>query len=68
MPTRSPRLAKPLPAKILAALDAQTVQVPGTAEFGRVIAGVAGQLRDVLLERAKLGEDLQARLEAHPEM
>jgi hypothetical protein len=49
-------------------LDAQTVQVPGTAEFGRVIAGVAGQLRDILLERAKLGEDLQARLEAHPEM
>jgi len=66
MRTRSPRLAKTLPAKILAALDAQTVHVPGTAEFGRVIAGTAAQLRDILLERAKLGADLEARLEAHP--
>jgi len=62
----SPRLAKTLPEKILAALDGQTVTVPGTAEFGRVIAGVARQLRDVHLERAELAEDLEARLEAHP--
>lgn len=66
MRARSPRLAKTLPAKILATLDAQTVHVPGTAEFGRVIAGTAAQLRDILLERAKLGADLEARLEAHP--
>lgn len=66
MRPRSPRLAKSLPAKILAALDAQTVTVPGTTEFGRVIAGVAAQLRDVHLERANLATDLEARLEAHP--
>ena len=52
MQPRSPRLARTLPAKILAALDAQTVVVPGTAAFGRVIAGVAAQLRDVRTERA----------------
>jgi hypothetical protein len=45
MRPRSPRLAKTMPTKILAALDAQTVVVPGTAAFGRVIAGVATQLR-----------------------
>ena len=63
---RSPRLAKTLPAKILTALDAQTVVIPGTAAFGRVITGVAAALRDVHLERASLAEDLEARLEAHP--
>jgi transposase len=66
MRPRSPRLAKSLPAKITAALDAQTLVVPGTPDFGRVIAGVATQLCDVHTERAKLAADLEARLEAHP--
>ncbi len=66
MRPRSPRLAKTLPAKILAALDAQTVVVPGTPAFGRVIAGVAAQLRDVRAERDTLAAELEARLEAHP--
>jgi hypothetical protein len=39
MRPRSPRLAKTLPPQILAALDTQTVVVPGTGAFGRVIAG-----------------------------
>ncbi len=66
MRSRSPRLARTLPAQILTALDAQTVIVPGTSEFGRVITGVAAQLRDVHTERAALAADLEARLEAHP--
>jgi transposase len=66
MRPRSPRLCRTLPAKILTALDAQTVVVPGTLAFGRVIAGVAAQLRDVHLERADLATSLEARLEAHP--
>ena len=66
MRARSPRLAKTLPAKIMLALDAQNVTVPGTSEFGRVIAGVAAQLRQVHTERAALATDLEARLEAHP--
>jgi transposase len=66
MQPRSPRLAKTMPTKILAALDAQTVIVPGTAAFGRVIAGVAAQLRDVRTERDTLAAELEDRLEAHP--
>ena len=66
MRPRSPRLCRTLPAKILTALDTQTVLVPGTAAFGRVIAGVAAGLRDVHLERADLAADLETRLEAHP--
>ena len=66
MRPRSPRLCRTLPAKILTVLDTQTVVVPGTAAFGRVIAGVAAQLRDVHLERATLAADLEALLEAHP--
>jgi len=66
MRARSPRLAKTLPAKIMLALNAQSVQIPGTTEFGRVIRGVAVQLREVRAERATLAADLEARLEAHP--
>lgn len=66
MRPRSPRLAKTLPATILTALDTQTVTVPGTVEFGRVITGVAAQLTAVHAERAALSEDLERRLEAHP--
>jgi transposase len=66
MQDRSPRLAKTLPGQILTALDTQTVTVPGTVEFGRVIAGVAAQLASVRTERANLADDLEKRLEAHP--
>ena len=40
--------------------------MPGTSDFGRVIAGVAAQLRDVHAERADLASDLETRLQAHP--
>jgi transposase len=66
MATRSPRLAKTLPATIIAALDAQTVVVPGTPEFGRVISGVATQLRQVRTERTALAVDVEERLATHP--
>jgi hypothetical protein len=66
MRPRSPRLAKTLPAQILAALDTQTVVVPGTVAFGRVIVGVATLLREVRVERDTLAAGLEARLEAHP--
>ena len=66
MRARSPRLAKTLPATILAALVTQTVVVPGTTAFGRVIAGVAAQLREVRIERDTLAAELEDLLEAHP--
>ena len=62
----SPRLAKTLPGKILATLNTQTVVVPGTAAFGRVISGVAAQLRAVHTERTTLAGELEHMLEAHP--
>ncbi len=66
MRARSPRLARTLPAQILTSLDAQSLTVPGTAAFARVITGVAGQLRQVHTERDQLADELEARLEAHP--
>lgn len=64
---RSRRLAAgPLPAQIVAALDEQTVTVPGTDAFGRVVAGLARQLRELRHERDALAEALEQRLEAHP--
>jgi transposase len=66
MRTGSPRLANTLPARITTALHQQSVVVPGTADFGRVIAGVARQLRDVHRERADLAADLETRLADHP--
>jgi len=62
----SPRLARTLPAKILVTLNTQTLVVPGTTAFGRVIAGVAVQLRDLHHERHALARDLEGLLEAHP--
>ena len=66
MAGRSPRLARTLPAQILTALDAQTVTVPGTIEFGRVIAGLATRLAAARNDREALRADLETRLAAHP--
>jgi transposase len=66
MRTRSPHMARTLPEPIIAALDTQTVVIPGTGAFARVIAGVAAQLRDVRIERDALATDLEKRLAAHP--
>ncbi len=66
MRPRSPRLAKTLPAQMTAALAEQTVSVPGTTDFGRVITGTARQVADIHTERADLAADLENRLEAHP--
>lgn len=62
----SPRLAMTLPGKIMAALDAQSVTIPGTGAFSRVIAGTATRLRQILAERARLETELEALLAAHP--
>jgi len=55
-----------LPEQILSALDQQTVLIPGTDTFGRVIAGLARQLLNARNERDSIAEQLTARLEAHP--
>ena len=40
----SPRLARTLPARIVTALADQSVTIPATAQYGRVIRGLADQL------------------------
>jgi transposase len=62
----SPRLAMTLPSRIMTALEEQTVTIPGTAAFSRVIAGTAARLRQLLVERDRLEAELAALLEAHP--
>jgi transposase len=63
---RSPRMALALPAQILAALDEQTVVIPATEQYGRVISGVAAQLLAVLDQRVTVAGELDALLEHHP--
>lgn len=62
----SPRLARTLPGPILTALAEQSVTIPATAQYGRVIRGLAGQLLTVLDQRDILGGELQELLAAHP--
>ena len=54
----SPRLANTLPGKIMIALQAQTVVIPGTGAFARVIAGTAARLAGLLEERGQLENEL----------
>ncbi|GAB3970416.1 transposase [Plantactinospora veratri] len=63
---RSPRLAVTLPGQVLTALGEQSVVIPATAQYGRVISGVAAQLLMVLDERVRIAQDLDALLEQHP--
>ncbi|GAC1583692.1 MAG: IS110-like element ISSfl4 family transposase [Candidatus Dormibacteria bacterium] len=63
---RSRKLATRLPAQIVTALDRQSVVIPGTASYGRVIAGLASQLLAARDERDSIAEQLTTRLEAHP--
>jgi hypothetical protein len=66
MIARSPRMALTLPAQILAALDEQTVVVPATEQYGRVISGGAAQLLAVLDQRVVVAGELDALLTEHP--
>jgi transposase len=59
-------MARVLPDQILTALDTQTVVIPGTGAFTRVIAGVAAALRQARNDRDALATELEQRLAAHP--
>jgi hypothetical protein len=61
----SPRMAATLPAQILAALAEQTVTIPATEQYGRVIRGLAAQLLSVLEQRDALGHRAR-RAPVHP--
>jgi transposase len=62
----APRAGAALVEAILAALDEQTVVVPGTAAAETVLPGLANSLRDVLRRRAELANQVEEILDAHP--
>ena len=59
-------MAATLPGQILAALVEQTVIIPATEQYGRVIRGLAAQLLSVLEQRDDLAAELEELLAAHP--
>lgn len=62
----SPRMARTLPAQILTALAEQSVTIPATEQYGRVIRGLARQLLTVLDQRDTLRTELEDLLATHP--
>jgi transposase len=64
--TGSPRIATTLPGEILSALTEQTVTIPATEQYGRVIRGLADQLLSVLEQREVLAAELEELLATHP--
>lgn len=64
--TRSPRLAAKVTDTVIAAIDAQTVTMPGEATFGRVIAELAGELDRVHRRRDALAGEIEEVFLAHP--
>jgi transposase len=62
----SPRMASTLPAKILTVLTEQSVTIPATDQYGRVIRGLARQLLTLLEQRDQLRAELDDLLATHP--
>lgn len=63
---RSPRIADKVAAEIRAALDAQTVTLPGEAAWGRVIADLCSDLDRIIARRDQLATELEAVFTQHP--
>jgi hypothetical protein len=62
----SPRMSTSLPTLIVAALAEQSVTIPATEQYARVIRGVAQQLLTIMDQREVLGSELEALLTNHP--
>jgi transposase len=63
---QAPRAGAGLVEAIMAALDEQTVVVPGTAAAEVVLPGLADALSDVLRRRGELATQVEEILDAHP--
>lgn len=63
---RAPRMAERLVEDIFAALDEQTVVVPGTDAAALIVPSLTGSLRSVLDQRKILATKIEELLEAHP--
>jgi transposase len=62
----APRMGAKLVEGILAALDEQTVVVPGTAAADTVLPRLADSLKSVLLQRKTVASEVEEILDAHP--
>ena len=63
---RAPRIAGRLVDAILAALDEQTVVVPGTQAAETILPRLADSLGDVLRHRDQIATEVEGMLDAHP--
>jgi transposase len=63
---KAPRMAERLVEEIFAALDEQTVTVPGTEAAALIVPSLAGSLTAVLDQRKLLAGRIEELLEAHP--
>ncbi|MFF1570602.1 IS110 family transposase [Streptomyces sp. NPDC058293] len=63
---KAPRMAERLVEDIFAALDEQTVVVPGTDAAALIVPSLTGSLRSVLDQRKVLATKIEELLEAHP--
>jgi len=62
----APRMGDKLTTAILAALDEQTVTVPGTAAADTVLPRLADSLKTVLQQRKQVAAEVEEVLDAHP--
>ncbi|RJQ83638.1 IS110 family transposase [Pseudonocardiaceae bacterium YIM PH 21723] len=62
----APRMGAQLAQDILAALQEQTVVVPGTTAADSVFPRLADSLKNVLLQRKQLASEVEGILDAHP--
>ena len=62
----APRMGERLVGQVMAALDEQTVTVPGTTAAEKILPRPAGSLRDVLQQRDQVAGEVEGILDAHP--
>lgn len=62
----APRMGAKLVADIQAALEAQSVVVPGSAAAETVLPKLADSLKETLQQRKAIGADVERILDAHP--
>jgi transposase len=62
----APRMGATLVADIMAALDEQTVTVPGTTAADTVLPRLADSLKTVLAQRKTVAAEVEGILDAHP--
>ncbi|MCZ4564256.1 IS110 family transposase [Rhodococcus sp. IEGM 1401] len=62
----APRMGARLVAEIYAALNAQTVVVPGSAAAETVLPKLADSLKETLQQRKTIAADVERMLDAHP--